>query len=346
MAEKKEIFRKVSLERLSSPEQLDQLIQIVSPKGWIALIGIGCLLLAVCIWGFFGSIPTRVFGQGIIMHKEGIFTITARGEGIIEKLYVDIGDKVSKGQPIASVTQTELIDNIQKNEKILIDLKEELKIVYSESEKGQKLLAENKISEIQYYDIQEKLISVKIQIDDIEGKIKSQKDILEEISEIKSPYSGIIFELEVSEGMFVEKNMSIGRIELPGKQLHAILYFSPSDGKKIIKNMKSQISPTTVKKEEYGFMEGEVEQVSLFPMSKEGIMRTLQNELLVDEIARGEAPIEIRVNLLTDSNTPSGYSWSSSMGPPIEIHAGTMCLGSVTIAKQRPISLVIPLFKR
>jgi len=34
------------------------------------------------------------------------------------------------------------------------------------------------------------------------------------------------------------------------------------------------------------------------------------------------------------------------MGPPIEIHAGTMCVGSVTIAKQRPISLVIPLFKR
>ena len=112
MAEKKEIFRKVSLERLSSPEQLDQLIQIVSPKGWIALIGIGCLLLAVCIWGFFGSIPIRVFGQGIIMHKKGIFTITARGEGIIEKWYVDIGDKVSKGQPIASITQTELFDNI------------------------------------------------------------------------------------------------------------------------------------------------------------------------------------------------------------------------------------------
>ena len=31
------IFRKVALERLSSPEQLDQLLQVTDPKGWMAL---------------------------------------------------------------------------------------------------------------------------------------------------------------------------------------------------------------------------------------------------------------------------------------------------------------------
>ena len=38
------IFRKVALERLSSPEQLDQLMQVTSPKGWLALAGLGALL--------------------------------------------------------------------------------------------------------------------------------------------------------------------------------------------------------------------------------------------------------------------------------------------------------------
>ncbi len=346
MPEKKDIFRKVSLERLSSPEQLDQLIQIVPPRGWLALIGIGCLLATVCLWGFFGSIPIRVFGQGIIMNEEGIFTIIARGDGVIEKLHVDVGDEVSEGQLIVSVTQTELIDDIQKNETLLIDLKEEFKIVNLECEKGEELLEENEISAIQYYDIQEKRISLKIEIDHLEGKIKSQRDTLEEISEIKSPYSGIIFELEVSEGMSVEKNMSIGRIELPGAKLQAIMYFSPADGKKIIKSMNSHISPTSIKQEEYGFMKGKVVQISLYPMTKAGIMRTLQNELLVDRITRDEDPIEVKINLITDSNTPSGYSWSSSVGPPVEIHSGTMCDGNVTIANQRPINLVIPLFNK
>jgi regulator of replication initiation timing len=345
LAEKKKIFREVSLERLSSPEQLDQSIQIVSPKGWLTIIGIGVLLLAVLLWGFFGSIPINIFGHGIIMYGEGIFSIISRGEGIVEEIFVNIGDNVNKGQTIAKITQTGLMDTIQKDEKILNELKKELQEINKEYEEAANLLEENTISEMQYFEIEDRISSKRIQIFEVEGRIKSNKDMLSEISEIKSPYSGIIFEMDLAEGMFVEKNKPIGRIDLLGSQLQAILYFSPSDGKKIEKNMKSQISPTTVKKEEYGFINGSVEQVSLYPMSEEALMHTLQNELLVSEIAATEAPIEVRVNLIEDSNTPSGFKWSSSTGPSIEIHSGTMCSGSVTIAKQSPISLVIPFLK-
>ena len=33
-----QIFRKTALEKLSSPEQLDELMKITTPKGWVALI--------------------------------------------------------------------------------------------------------------------------------------------------------------------------------------------------------------------------------------------------------------------------------------------------------------------
>lgn len=345
LAEKKKIFREVALERLSSPEQLDQSIQIVSPKGWLTIIGIGILLLAVLLWGFFGVIPINVFGHGIIMYDEGIFSIVSQGEGIVEKIFVNIGEKVNEGQVIAKITQTELMDTIQKDEKILAELEEELQKVNREYERAEQLLEENAISEVQYFEIENMLSSKRIQVYEVEGRIKTNKDILSETTEIRSPYPGIIFEMDLTEGMFVEKNMPVGRIDLPGGQLQAILYFPASDGKKIDKNMLSQISPTTVKKEEYGFINGSVEQVSLYPMTREALMHSLQNELLVNKIAETEAPIEVRINLLEDSNTPSGLKWSSSMGPPIEIHSGTMCSGSVTIAKQRPISLVIPFLK-
>ena len=35
------LFRKVSLDRLSSPEQLDQLLRVTDPKSWLGLFAVG-----------------------------------------------------------------------------------------------------------------------------------------------------------------------------------------------------------------------------------------------------------------------------------------------------------------
>jgi HlyD family secretion protein len=74
-----EIFRKVSLDRLSSPEQLDQLMQVTTTRGWMALAAIGALLVAVVTWAVVGSLPERVVGQGILVRSGGIFERAWRG---------------------------------------------------------------------------------------------------------------------------------------------------------------------------------------------------------------------------------------------------------------------------
>ena len=38
-----ELFRKSAVEKLSSPEQLDVMMQVTSPKGWVALTGVSIL---------------------------------------------------------------------------------------------------------------------------------------------------------------------------------------------------------------------------------------------------------------------------------------------------------------
>ena len=42
-----QVFRKAALDRLASPEQLDELIPVVDARGWIAALGIGVVSLAV-----------------------------------------------------------------------------------------------------------------------------------------------------------------------------------------------------------------------------------------------------------------------------------------------------------
>ncbi|GAB4374044.1 MAG: hypothetical protein Kow00121_17940 [Elainellaceae cyanobacterium] len=64
---KTSIFRQESLERLSSPEQLDQLMQIVTPKSWLPLATLGCLVLLGLIWSIVGRIPITATAQGVLV---------------------------------------------------------------------------------------------------------------------------------------------------------------------------------------------------------------------------------------------------------------------------------------
>lgn len=96
------LFRRSALERLSSPERLDLLMQVTSPRAWIILLGIGILLGALVIWGFTGSIPITVSGEGILLRGgAGITSVTAPIAGLLSDIYVNVKEEVESGQVIA-----------------------------------------------------------------------------------------------------------------------------------------------------------------------------------------------------------------------------------------------------
>lgn len=68
------LFRKVALDRLSSPEQLDQLMQITSPRAWLALIAITILLVTGGLWAVFGNISEEVQANGVVTNSFEVVT--------------------------------------------------------------------------------------------------------------------------------------------------------------------------------------------------------------------------------------------------------------------------------
>jgi HlyD family secretion protein len=100
-----------------------------------------------------------------------------------------------------------------------------------------------------------------------------------------------------------------------------------------------------VKREEYGYMLGEVEFVSNQPATPQGMRRTLGNEILVEQLASQGAPFLVEVDLSEDSTTTSGFRWSSPRGPPVRVESGTICVVRVVVQEERPISLVLPIFR-
>lgn len=54
------IFREKSLEKVKSPDNLNEYIRVSNPGVWLLLAAIIALLLGFCIWGIFGQVRTVV----------------------------------------------------------------------------------------------------------------------------------------------------------------------------------------------------------------------------------------------------------------------------------------------
>ena len=56
---KSSIFREKSMDRVSSPESLNDYIRVTSPSVWIALLALLILLAGVLTWSIFGKIKVK-----------------------------------------------------------------------------------------------------------------------------------------------------------------------------------------------------------------------------------------------------------------------------------------------
>ncbi len=413
----KELFRKVSLQRLSSPEQLDQLMQITSPTGWLALLGVGFFIIAVVVWSVIGSIPTKVLGEGLLMKSGGVFNVVSNAGGMVDSIYFGADDIVEMNQIVARIEQLDILTKIRNCRGSLADLENKYEMIekygfqdtrlQNESDRQQQIIVKRAIVNLKkkvawlaekvknqelLYDkgliTKQQSVDTQQQLDDAqqsildnqndlkkiiinslqqfeqkEENLKNLKDqinsanrdlaqFLKELNEnarVVSYYRGRVLDVEVDSGEIVSAGATIMRLELMGKDvksLEGLLYFPAGDGKKIKVGMLAQISPSTVKSQEFGMMLGLVTFVSEFPETEANINRVIHNPTMVQSLLRNGAPIAVRVDPILDPRTPSGYKWSSSLGPPISITTGTDCTASVMIDEQRPISLVIPLFKK
>ena len=102
-------FRTVALQRASSPEQLDQLVDITKPFDWILTIVICLGLAAALTWGVLGRIPTRALGEGLLISSGGrVVDSVSAAAGRLSSVEVSVGDHVSQGQTIARIVQTDI----------------------------------------------------------------------------------------------------------------------------------------------------------------------------------------------------------------------------------------------
>jgi HlyD family secretion protein len=408
-----EIFRRVSIERLSSPEQLDQLLKVNSTRSWAALLAVLVLVSMTVVWAFRGSIATTAPGQGVIVRTGGVLNVVSSGSGVVASLNIKVRDRIRKNQVIAQVAQPALVERIRATAEAIAEaerqravasqirsgsaklqmdalnrqrenadreikvLQEQAKLVSEQIPVEAELLAKGLLTRQQTIATQQKLVEIEGRIAAISADLKRydseqfaiesqplQADVemqsrvtslerelaglrkeLEVAADVVSPYSGEVTELRVAPGSAVTAGEPILTIQPDLDQLDVLVYVPSVMAKQIHAGLEAQISPSTVRREEYGYLRGEVTSVADYPATPAALMRNFQNEPLVGSLTGGGPVTELHVRLIADNRTPSGYRWSSPLGPRIKLSSGTLVSAQIVTKRQPPISLVIPQVK-
>lgn len=94
MKKKETIFRQKSVDRVSSPEQLDNYLKVTSPSVWLVLIGIIIILVAAIIWSAYGRLNTYTSVGCAIEEKVAYCYVKEEESSKIEKgMFVEVPSK-------------------------------------------------------------------------------------------------------------------------------------------------------------------------------------------------------------------------------------------------------------
>jgi HlyD family secretion protein len=363
---KQNLFREAALAKIRSPEQLDALLPTTSPLGWLALLTSAVAIGVLLFWAFFGTIIRTTTGQGIIVRnsESGLSSVVGQGSGLVSEVLIKPGDSVQTGQVLFYLDLTPLKQQLASGESSLESLlaqdanqaKDELdriktlqeKLANQQSLYDQGLLTKSQILDTKnaIYEVEARQYTRNQQISDQRARIRDLNLRLVQEGTIRSVRAGQVIEVQVGVGDFIQPGRVLARMEGLSGEPGALVFVPASAGKNIKTGMTIRISPSTVSPQEYGYIQGKIKSVSSYPVTRDEMLFYLQNEVLVNRLLQSGETISVAAILETDRSTPSGLRWSSSEGPDLSVEGGTVCSASVVLARQRPITLLVPFLKK
>jgi len=197
--------------------------------------------------------------------------------------------------------------------------------------------------------------SIKIRL--VETKLALDRAKWERTSRVVSQSRGRVAQILSARGELVHEGSPIVLLHAPkeeqgtddsGPQYDSIVFVPAGEGKKIEVNDKVEVSPATVKREEYGFIKGKVVAVSELPATKLAMEAALAHPELVETFLKRYSPgVLLRLHVKLEEVEPrpdsqNHFRWSSSSGSRQPLKTGTMCQAAIVVGKRKLISLILP----
>jgi HlyD family secretion protein len=187
------------------------------------------------------------------------------------------------------------------------------------------------------------VIQIDLNILDQENKLAELRLNLTKNQYILSPVDGEVTSILTDVGKYIQVGDDVMTIVSKGSHYRVLGVFSPFEGKKIVAGMSVLVTPTYTNKFRYGSIEGDVDSVSQYTVSNTAILTNLNNPQLVNTLnPNNKAKLLVNIRVKLNSNTPTGFQWSSGLGPNYPVSYGSVCDLSVITERRSPISYVLP----
>lgn len=184
------------------------------------------------------------------------------------------------------------------------------------------------------------------EIQETQRTLEQLQTQLKKSSQIVSTYDGLVLEVTAKPGQRIEAGSGLGNVSLvtDADRLVSVVFIPLNEGKKITSGMSVQVTPTTVKREEFGGIEGQVTEVSPLSVTQQAMTSLVGNPEMLKGLMGEGGQIAVYTDLKPDA-TASGYQWSSSKGPAQKITQGTPTTVRITLESRAPITYVLPFLK-
>lgn len=365
------LFRKTALDALSTPEQLNQPLQLLRPSQWLLLLSLGAFSVTILMWSVFGKLPVRISGKGVLIRPNSLTVVQSETNGQVIDVLTKVGDCLEEGEMMARIDPVSQEIEIKaakirlrqmiNQDRAQDELGErQLRQLESDIERVRHLSANGAISTDEINQRTQKLAEMRYGIkatnsqreQDIQvqkNQIDSRQEEIQRTSIIRAPINGCVVDRGIHTGEVVQPGSTLFTIQsrTGSKQLESLAFFPARDGKRLAIGQQVRVSPTTTKQQRHGGIEGTITKINALPVRDDAVVKRLGVKSLLESV-RGpqDAPlIEVSTSLKRDADTISGYDWGGGKGPNIQITAGTTTNVRVLVEERRPISYVIPILR-
>lgn len=194
---------------------------------------------------------------------------------------------------------------------------------------------------------QRNLLDAEQKVGNAQRSVEALREQLHRMDVVLAPFSGRVIATKANVGQIVQPGTPILTLERQGQADPTVpvvvVYVTAADGKKIRVGMDAEVTPSTTRREEEGYMRGKVTRVADVPASSASMSRVLQNDRLVETFMSGlRTPFEIEVALETLPEDPTQPRWSSDRPKKVRVESGTLADIRFTVRSMPLIAVAVP----
>lgn len=178
-------------------------------------------------------------------------------------------------------------------------------------------------------------------------KIAEVKQTDGTVKAIKADRDGILSAYSLEPGTPVLAGTEVARITPKNSGNQVIVCYVPlAFAQKFEKGMEVLVYPTSIDSQKYGHMEAEIISVDEYATNTNSLAYVFGSGNMVAEQFASNGPIvSIVCKIKTDTETKSGYYWSSDSAKNLTISNGTIISAKIVVDECAPITKLIGKFK-